>query len=197
VSVRDISVAGAEQTAAGEVPSIEWIREFSRRWMDAWNSHQADLVLELLTENVEIRDDSWPKTMHGHSDGREFLHALWRAVPDMTFELLDGPYVIPGEPRASFHWRGAGTFTGVMDPPGFRPTGRRWEVDGADFHEYRDGRICKLRVACDMMTVSRQLGLMPAAGSRGERAMALAQRGIMRVQQEYRRRRSAVGSPPP
>jgi steroid delta-isomerase-like uncharacterized protein len=175
--------------AAGDALSIEWIREFCTRWLDAWNSHRVELVLELITEDVEIRDDSWPMTMHGHADCREFLQALWRAVPDMTFELLDGPYAIPGEARASFQWRGGGTFTGPMDPPGFAPTGRRWEVDGADFHEYRDGRICRLRVACDMMTVSRQLGLMPAAGSRGERAIARVQRGVIRVQQKYRQRR--------
>jgi hypothetical protein len=99
----------------------------------------------------------------------------------MAFELLDGPYVIPGEPRAAFHWRGTGTFTGVMDPPGFAPTGRRWEQDGVDFQEYRDGRISTLRVACDMMSISRQLGLMPPSGSRAEQAMAATQRGIMRL----------------
>jgi steroid delta-isomerase-like uncharacterized protein len=170
-------------------PEIEWIREFVPRWLAAWNSHQADRVLELLTGDVEIRDDSWPETMHGHADVREFLEALWRAVPDMTFELLDGPYVIPGEPRASFHWRGYGTFTGRMDPPGFAPTGKRWEVDGVDFQEYRDGRIAKLRVIFDLMTVSRQLGVMPPTGSRAERAMAAAQRGVVRAQQTYRRHR--------
>ncbi len=78
-----------------------------------------------------------------------------------------------------------------MDPPGFAPTGRRWEVDGVDFQEYRDGRIAKLRVAFDLMTVSRQLGVMPATGSRAERAMAAAQRGVVRAQQAYRRRRPA------
>jgi steroid delta-isomerase-like uncharacterized protein len=168
---------------------IEWIREFVPRWLAAWNSHEPDRVLEFLTDDVEIRDDSWPQTMHGHDDVREFLGALWRAVPDMTFELLDGPYVIPGEPRASFHWRGSGTFTGRMDPPGFAPTGRRWEVDGVDFQEYRDARIAKLRVIFDLMTVSRQLGVMPATGSTAERAMAAAQRGVVRAQQAYRRRR--------
>jgi hypothetical protein len=70
-----------------------------------------------------------------------------------------------------------------MHPPGFAPTGRRFEVDGADFHEYRDGRIARLRVVLDVMSVSRQVGLMPAAGGRGERAVAAAQRGIVRVQQ--------------
>jgi steroid delta-isomerase-like uncharacterized protein len=171
-------------------PSIEWTRELVAGWLDAWNSHQADRVLGLLTDDVEARDDSWPRAMHGHDDVREFLEALWRAVPDMAFELLDGPYVIPDEPRASFHWRGTGTFTGRMDPPGFAPTGRRWEIDGADFHEYRDGRISKLRVVFDLMSVSRQLGVMPAAGSRAERAMAATQRGLVRAQQTYRERRS-------
>jgi steroid delta-isomerase-like uncharacterized protein len=185
------SIAYPERAAAADAPSIEWTREFVGRWLDAWNSHHAEQVLALLTEDVEIRDDSWPRTMHGLGDVREFLDALWRAIPDMAFELLEGPYVIPGEPRASFHWRGSGTFTGPMDPPGFSPTGRYWEVDGVDFQEYRAARIAKLRVAFDMMTVSRQLGLMPAAGSRGERVMAAAQRGVMRVRQEYLRRRSS------
>ena len=169
-------------------PSIEWTRELVTSWLDAWNSHQPDRILDLLTEDVEARDDSWPKPMHGHREVREFVEALWRAVPDMTFELLAGPYVIPDEPRASFHWRGSGTFTGRMDPPGFAPTGRRWEIDGADLHEYRDGRISRLRVVFDLMSVSRQLGVMPAAGSRAERAMAAAQRGLVRAQQTYRRR---------
>ena len=174
-----------------EPPTIEWIREFVGRWLDAWNSHQPQHVLEFMTEDIELRDDSWPKAMQGHADVREFLEALWRAIPDMTFELLDGPYVIPGEPRAAFRWRGTGTFTGPMDPPGFAPTGRRWEVDGADFQEYRDGRICRLRVVLDMMTLARQLGVMPATGSRSERAMAAAQRAATRAQEAYRRRRSA------
>jgi steroid delta-isomerase-like uncharacterized protein len=184
------SVAGSESAVAHQAPSADWIRDFIGRWLDAWNSHQADRVLTFLTEDVEIRDDSWPKTMHGHRDVREFLQALWRATPDMTFELLAGPFVIPGEPCASFHWRGRGRFTGPMQPPGFAPTGRAWEVDGVDFQEYRDGRIAKLRVVFDLMTVSRQLGVMPASGSRGERAMAAAQRGVIRVQSEYRRLRN-------
>jgi steroid delta-isomerase-like uncharacterized protein len=185
------SVVSQGRTGADGAPSVEWLQEFAGRWFDAWNSHQVDRLLELLTEDVEIHDDSWPKTMHGHAEVREFLEALWRAIPDMTFELLEAPYVIPGKPRAALHWRGSGTFTGRMDPPGFAPTGRHWVLDGADFQEYRDGRICKLRVAVDMMTLLRQLGLMPATGSRAERAMAAAQRAGVRVQRKFRRRRGS------
>ena len=173
----------------GAAPSIEWIRDFAGRWLDAWNSHEVDRVLALMTEDVEYHDDAWPKTMRGHTDVREFIEATWRATPDMTFELLAGPYVIPDEPRAAFHWRGKGTHTGLLDPPGFAATGRPWEIDGVDFHEYRDERICKLRIAFDMMTVSRQLGLMPKPGSRAERALALGQRSAARLQQRLAQRR--------
>jgi steroid delta-isomerase-like uncharacterized protein len=189
MSPRRGSTKDPEETVVWEGMSIESLRDFSSRWLEAWNSHEPDRVLELLTEDVEVRDDSWPRTMHGHADVREFIVALWRAMPDMGFELLDGPYVIFGEPRGALHWRASGTFTGPLDPPGFAPTGRKWEVDGADFAEYRDGRICRLRVAFDVMTLVRQLGLMPAPGSRGERAMTATQRGAMRVLQEYRQRR--------
>jgi len=116
----ETQVPGAGAVTSAEThasPSIEWIREFTQRWLEAWNSHEPDRVLALMTEDIEYRDDSWPTTMHGHADVREFLEAIWRATPDMTFELLAGPYVIPGEPRAAFHWRGGGTHTGTT--PGY------------------------------------------------------------------------------
>ncbi len=177
------------ETTSEATPSIEWTRDFATRWLDAWNSHEVDRLLALMSEDIEYRDDAWPKPMRGHADVREFLEATWRAMPDMTFELLSGPYVIPGEPRAALHWRGWATHTGPLEPPGFAPTGRRWEQDGVDFHEYRDGRVCKLRITFDMLSVSRQLGLMPAAGGRAESALAMAQRSASRVQQAIRERR--------
>ena len=185
------------ETTSEATPSIEWIRDFAQRWIDAWNSHEVDRVLALMSEDIEYCADAWPKLMRGHADVREFLEAGWRAMPDMTLELLGGPYVIPGEPRAALHWRGRATHTGPLDPPGFAPTGRRWEQDGVDFLEYRDGRVCKLRITFDMLSVSRQLGLMPAAGGRAERAMAMAQRSASRVQHGVTQAIRRSGTPPP
>ncbi len=156
--------------------SIEWIRDFETRFIQAWNSHQVDRVLELMTEDIEYSDDHWHKTMHGHADVREALDAYWTAFADLTFELIEGPYVIPGRPHSAIYWRGAGTHTGKLDPPGFAATGRRWQGDGVNVQEYRDGRICRLRICTDMMDGARQLGLLPAFGSRAERALAGAQR---------------------
>jgi steroid delta-isomerase-like uncharacterized protein len=167
--------------------SIEWLHDFMQWWGDAWNSHDVDGVLALMTEDIEYCDDSWPRPMRGHTDVREFLEAVWRAMPDMTFELLSGPYLINGEPCAAFHWRGCATLTGPLEPLGFAPTGRRWELDGGDFYEFRGGRVCKVRTAYDVLSVSRQLGLLPPAGGRAERAAARAQRFASRAQQAMRK----------
>jgi hypothetical protein len=143
------------ETTSEETLSIEWIRDFATQWIDAGNSHEVNRLLALMSEDIEYRDDAWPKPMRGHADVREFLEAIWRAFPDITVELLAG-HVIPGEPRAAIG--AAGHPTGPR--PGWlrahRPplgTGRR------RLTQYRDGAFasCASRSTC----YSRQLGLMP------------------------------------
>jgi hypothetical protein len=73
----------ADPAAAPAEASIEWIRDFEQRFQDAWNSHQSDRVLVLMNEDIEYRDDAWPKTTRGHADVRKFLDAVWKAFPDL------------------------------------------------------------------------------------------------------------------
>ena len=55
------------ETTSEATLSIEWIRDFATRWIDACNSHEVDRVLALMSEDIEYRDDSWPKPMLGGS----------------------------------------------------------------------------------------------------------------------------------
>jgi hypothetical protein len=53
--------------------------------------------------------------MRGHAAVREFLDAVGKAFPDLTFEMIEGPYVIPrsaalGGPLAR------AMYTGRLDP---------------------------------------------------------------------------------
>jgi steroid delta-isomerase-like uncharacterized protein len=164
-----------------------WVEDFAKRWLDAWNSHEPERLLELMTEDIVYDDSAWPETMRGHADVRAFLDWAWGGMPDLTFEVVDGPFLRPGRPQAAFYWKGTGTFSGQLDPPGFAPTGARLEFVGADFQEYRDGRVARLRIVLDMMDVSRQMGLMPKAGSGIEKAGAAAQRLVMEVQERFKR----------
>jgi steroid delta-isomerase-like uncharacterized protein len=166
----------------------DWAVEFAGRWAAAWNSHDPDRLLELMTQDIVYDDSAWPRTMRGRADVREFLDSTWRALPDLAFALDGGPLLEEGAPRAVLHWTAAGTFTGPLEPPGFTPTGARLAFDGFDLHEYRDGRVCRLRIVFDMMEVSRQAGLIPRSGSRIEQAGATAQRLGMRLRDRLRRR---------
>jgi SnoaL-like polyketide cyclase len=94
---------------------------------------------------------------------------------------VGGPLVASDGPRAAFWWRAQGTNTGAIDPPGIPATGKLVEFQGADFHEYRDGEISRLRIVFDTADISRQLGLLPAHGSVGERALVLLQQIRTRV----------------
>jgi steroid delta-isomerase-like uncharacterized protein len=170
---------------------LDFLAGFAERWEGAWNSHQADRVLELMTEDIAYDDSAWPTTMRGHAQVREFLESAWRAMPDLRFEMVEGPFLHPSEPVATFTWKGSGTFSGPLEPPGFAPTGTRAEFEGFDLQEYRDGRVCRLRIVTDMLEVSRQFGLMPQHGSRAEKAGAAAQRLGMRVKARLARRGEA------
>jgi steroid delta-isomerase-like uncharacterized protein len=181
----------ADTTVQGDGIDLDLLAGFAERWESAWNSHQPDRVLELMTEDIVYDDSAWPHTMRGHADVREFLDSVWRGMPDLAFEMVEGPFLHPSEQVATFYWKGTGTFAGPLDPPGFAPTGARIEIDGFDLQEYRDGRVCRLRIVTDMMEVSRQLGLMPRHGSRAEKAGAAAQRLGMRVKTRLARRGEA------
>jgi steroid delta-isomerase-like uncharacterized protein len=140
-----------------------------------------------MTEDVVYDDSAWPTTMHGHSDVRTFLDSVWRAFPDLRFQWVEGPYILHGEPKVAWYWKGSGTHTGPLDPPGFAATGKRLEFEGADLHEYRDGRVARLRIVFDMMDVGRQLGVVPKAGSPVEKAGAAAHRLGMSLRRRLRR----------
>jgi hypothetical protein len=51
------------ETVSAAPTSIEWIRAFVPRWLEAWNSHEADRLVALMTDDIEYRDDSWHKMM--------------------------------------------------------------------------------------------------------------------------------------
>jgi hypothetical protein len=80
-----------------------------------------------------------------------------------------------------------GTMTGPIEPPGFAPTGRTMEVEGVDVWRMRDGRIARSRAYYDLDDLARQLGIAPARGSAGEKAVA----ALQRLQARIMRRRAA------
>lgn len=155
----------AETTTTTESHTTEWVEEFVDSWFAAWNSHDVERVLALMTDDIVYVDSlRAAEPMRGHDEVREFIEEFWRGFPDYTVELLDRPLIARDSPRASFRWRGKGTNSGPI-APGVPPTGKRFEHLGADFHEYRDSKVAQLQILFDKLDPLRDLGLLPDWGA--------------------------------
>jgi steroid delta-isomerase-like uncharacterized protein len=154
--------------------SPAFVSDFLDRYVAAWNSHDADAITPLLTDDVSWDDPALTETARGPEAVRQFLRDSWVTFPDLVFDPAEDP-AWDGD-LLMFTWRMRGTMTGPMDPPGFAATGKPLVVEGIDRMRIRDGRIAEYRAFWDLMDASRQLGMMPPTGSRQEKAMATLQR---------------------
>lgn len=133
-------------------------------------------MAELLTDDIVWADPALPQPARGIPAVQDFMRVSFRAFPDLHFSEPDPPHLTVTGDEIAWAWTMEGTMTGPVDPPGFAPTGRRMRVDGVDLWSMRDGRIARYRAFYDATDLARQLGIMPASGSRGERGMVAMQR---------------------
>lgn len=167
----------------------EFARNFADRWQKAWNSCDAAQVVALCTEDVVWDDPLTEKPERGRDAVAAYLRSVWLALPDLRFTWPEGPYASFDGVKLALHWRVTGTMLGRMDPPGFAPTGKAFQIEGVDLLELRDGLVCAYCGLFDVRDVAQQIGALPAAGSRGERLAVRAQNLAVRL----RRRRNGRG----
>ena len=132
------------------------------RWLEAWTLQDPDLIKPLVTDDFVLES---PTTRHtgwvvvGPDQARDYLAYVKRAYPDVAWERTLPPMFAEDEPRVAFWWRGWGTFTGVLDPPGIRGTGRPFTFEGIEVFDFRDGRATRLRAAYDLHGLMKQVGV--------------------------------------
>jgi hypothetical protein len=162
-----------EQTPVDE----DLVNTLMGRVVAAINAHDADGLVAEMTEDVVLEHSAAPAPLHGRAEISAFYkNTIFKAFPDLTLELMDGPFFHKHAPRVSFNWQAVGTHTGPLDPPGLAPTNKRFQADLREILEFRNGLLSRLRIMVDMNDFMRQLGLFPAPGSQGEKAIAAMQR---------------------
>jgi steroid delta-isomerase-like uncharacterized protein len=155
----------------------QFLLDFASRVGAAVNAHDADAIADLCTEDVIWSDPAAPAPLHGRKAVRDFhRNVLFRAVPDVRYELVDGPYLSLDGARAAVRSRFTGTMTGPFEPPGFAPTGHPIEFVTAEFWEFERGRLARETVILDMLSLARQIGAIPQSGGPAERVMVVLQR---------------------
>jgi predicted ester cyclase len=97
-----------------------------------------------------------------------FFEELFGAIPDFTVEV---ERVIVSAPHLVVQWTGSGTFSGSKFQ-GIRATGRPVEFRGCDVAEVdADGLVVENTIYWDGAEFARQIGMLPARGSRGDRLL--------------------------
>ncbi len=164
-------------SASASIPDVgSQLRGFVARYLAVWNDSDTSAMADLITEDIVWADPAMPAPARGVPAVQEFMRTSFRAFPDLRFSEPDPPALAVTGDVVLWAWHMEGTHRGVIDPPGFAPTGHTMRVDGVDQWTMRDGRIARYRAFYDMNDVARQLGIVPAPGSRAERAMVALQR---------------------
>jgi len=119
-----------------------------------------------------------------------WFRGLFDAVPDLHMEVED--VAISGQPgreRVTVRWHLTGTFSGTPYM-GIEPTGRPVDLRGMDLISTEDGRIAGNNIYYDQLSFARQIGMLPAEGSLGDRmltgAFNLVTKGRAKVRERSR-----------
>jgi steroid delta-isomerase-like uncharacterized protein len=155
--------------------------DFTARYSAAWNACDTSAMAGLVTEDIVWADPALAAPARGVAEVQEFMRTSFRGFPDLHFGEPDPPQIAVSGDLVFWAWYMEGTNRGPIHPPGFAATGRRMHVDGVDRWTMRDGRIADYRAFYDMNDLARQLGIVPAPGSVGERGMVALQRLQARV----------------
>jgi steroid delta-isomerase-like uncharacterized protein len=161
--------------------------EFAGRWVGRWNAHDVEGILELVTDDITWEDPSIDGTARGLAAARRYIESLFRAFPDIAWAMPMGLFVSLEDHdellRVGQPWTCHGTALGTIDPPGFAPTGKSFQLEGFDVWELRRGedRLSGVVSYYDALEFARRIGLMPARASAGEQALVSLQRLRARI----------------
>lgn len=152
-------------------------RELLERLYAAVNAHDAAEVAASCSADIVWEDSAAPGPLYGRDAVYRFHRdLLFRSLPDVRVTLMDGPYFAREGTEVAARLRVSGTMTGPLDPPGFSPTGERIEFETAEFSRIEDGLLVRHHVVLDMLSLARQIGAAPPAGSAMDRVNVWLQR---------------------
>ena len=155
--------------------------EVARRDHEAMAARDLDALMALRHEDV-VEDFVPVGIFRGKAESRAYLAELFAAFPD--WHLVPGTRAAAGT-TVFAGWRASGTHTGAPFG-GIDPTAKRIDLRGVDVFEIRDGLIARSTVYYDGLSVGRSLGMLPAQGSGGERAMFAAFNATTRAKDALR-----------
>jgi len=150
-------VAALDADITGELSAVEQrnLRTVTDV-LEFWNRQDVEGVLAHYDDSITWLNVALEETYRGKGEVRVFLRKLFRAFPDLNFEVS---YKIARGHNVAEQWLIRGTHLGTfMGIPG---TGRRVEIPGMSMAELRQGKFVSDHFYFDALGVLRDMGLMP------------------------------------
>lgn len=164
-----------EMTAAGAPLDPSFVEEWSTRYLEAWNTLDADGIAALCTEDVVWNDPGLAEPLRGRDGVRGFVRATAQAFPDFHVEEAGRPFVSAEGPRALSRYRMTGTMRGAWVHTNLAATGRRIDVPGVDEWSFSGELMSHYETYYDSLDMARQLGILPPLGGTTDRILTRLQ----------------------
>lgn len=134
-------------------------RQVAEQAYAAMAAHDLRALTDLCAPTCELTEPG--VHLRGPEQIGPYLQAYFTAFPDMQVEVQS---MLETGDRVAAEVRFTGTHTGPLAGPGgeLPPSGKRIDMQAADFLTVSGGQITSWRVYIDMGTFMGQLGLGPA-----------------------------------
>jgi steroid delta-isomerase-like uncharacterized protein len=136
-------------------------------WEAAWTGKDSSTFAPLCTADVHYEDPLTAEPLEGAAELGRHAARLWAAFPDARMErtgarLTDGRFLAAPCKLLATH----------RSPlEGLPPTNRFIVVHCVFYCELRDERLLRVRAFFDLYDAAVQLGILPARGTLGEKAL--------------------------
>jgi steroid delta-isomerase-like uncharacterized protein len=158
--------ARAARTRSVARPPVDALLD---RWEAAWCGRDASAFAPLCDPAVQYEDPFTPEPLIGADELAAHAERLWHGFPDARVERAGERLADPTGRFVAAPCKLAGTHRGAFE--GLPATERFVVVHGVVYAELRAGRLLRVRAFFDRYDAAVQLGVLPASGTLGEKAL--------------------------
>ena len=132
----------------------------------AWNAHDVDRFLAIVSDDIMWQDVGDPQPFQGKEAVRQYIQGWFSAFPDMKVNVKNR-VVTEDQIAAEVEFTGTNSGALLLAPgmPRIPPTGKTVNAKGTYFVRVKDGKAVEVHTYPDAAGMMMQLGLMPMPGS--------------------------------
>ena len=143
--------------------------ELIDRWEAAWTGKESSAFAELCVPDVHYEDPLTGEPLEGPAELGRHAARLWAAFPDARVERTGQRLHDPSGQFIAAPSKLLATHRESLE--GLPPTNRFVVVHCVFYCELDDGRLRRVRAFFDLYDAAVQLGVLPARGTLGEKAL--------------------------